>query len=78
MSLVTLYDLPEVYDRAVPPGPCERFYRALAEGANGPVLELGCGTGRPKNARPCLTRAGLSAGTGRVRPQFNRLIRRSA
>lgn len=45
-AAVSLYDLPEVYDRAIPPGPCERFYRALAEAAGGPVLELACGTGR--------------------------------
>jgi SAM-dependent methyltransferase len=46
LSLASLYDLPDIYDRALPPGPCEAFYRGLAEAADGPVLELGCGTGR--------------------------------
>lgn len=45
MTQTALYDLPELYDRLVPPGPCERFYGDLATAA-GSLLELGCGTGR--------------------------------
>jgi SAM-dependent methyltransferase len=41
-----LYALPRLYDRAILPGPCEAFYRDVARQAAGPVLELGCGTGR--------------------------------
>lgn len=46
MQAQTLYDLPTIYDRVVPPGPCESFYRSLAAERGGRVLELGCGTGR--------------------------------
>ncbi len=42
----SLYDLAEVYDAILPPGPCEAFYREEARLAGGPVLELACGTGR--------------------------------
>ena len=45
MQAETLYDHPALYDRLVPPGPCEAFYDALAP-AGASVLELGCGTGR--------------------------------
>ncbi len=45
-TLPSLYDLPHLYDRAVPPGPCSRFYGRLAAETRGPVLELACGTGR--------------------------------
>lgn len=41
-----LYDLPWMYDRIVVPGPCEAFYRSLAQKTAGPVLDLACGTGR--------------------------------
>lgn len=45
MGPSTLYDHPALYDRLVPPGPCEAFYGALApEGSR--VLDLACGTGR--------------------------------
>lgn len=41
----TLYDHPALYDRLVPPGPCEAFYGSLVpDGAR--VLDLACGTGR--------------------------------
>jgi len=43
---VSLYDVAEVYDAIVPPGPCEVFYKDLARRSGGPVLELACGTGR--------------------------------
>jgi SAM-dependent methyltransferase len=43
---LTLYDVPLLYDRIVPPGPCEAFYRHLARRTGGPILELACGTGR--------------------------------
>lgn len=42
----SLYELPELYDQAVTPGPCEGFYADLADELSGPVLELACGTGR--------------------------------
>jgi SAM-dependent methyltransferase len=42
----SLYDMADVYDAVVQPGPCEPHYRALAQQAGGPVLELACGTGR--------------------------------
>jgi hypothetical protein len=42
----SLYDMPPLYDRLFRPGPCEDFYRALAQQIEGPVLELACGTGR--------------------------------
>ena len=45
-SPLSLYDMAEVYDAVVPPGPCGPHYRALARQAGGPVLELACGTGR--------------------------------
>lgn len=41
-----LYDLPWLYDLMVPPSRCEAFYRNLAREHGGPILELGCGTGR--------------------------------
>ena len=41
----SLYDMAELYDSIVPPGPCEAFYREEAR-RGGPVLELACGTGR--------------------------------
>jgi SAM-dependent methyltransferase len=41
----SLYDMAELYDAIVPPGPCEAFYREEAR-RGGPVLELACGTGR--------------------------------
>lgn len=45
MEASTLYDHPALYDRLVPPGPCEAFYGSLVpDGAR--VLDLGCGTGR--------------------------------
>ncbi len=46
MQQRSLYDLPGLYDRLVPPGPCEAFYGQLAVEAGGPVVELACGTGR--------------------------------
>ena len=45
-SGVALYDVPPLYDLVIQPGPCEAYYRALARGVGGPVLELACGTGR--------------------------------
>jgi SAM-dependent methyltransferase len=45
MQARTLYDDPALYDRLVPPGPCETFYDSLAP-EGGSVLDLGCGTGR--------------------------------
>jgi SAM-dependent methyltransferase len=42
----SLYDLADLYDAIVPPGPCEAFYREEARRWGGPVLELACGTGR--------------------------------
>ncbi|MBB5692148.1 class I SAM-dependent DNA methyltransferase [Muricoccus pecuniae] len=41
-----LYDMADLYDAIVPPGPCEAFYREEARRRGGPVLELACGTGR--------------------------------
>lgn len=46
MRPISIYDLPPLYDRIVPPGPCESFYRALARRVGGAVLELACGSGR--------------------------------
>jgi SAM-dependent methyltransferase len=43
---LALYETPSLYDAFFPPGPCESFYRSLAERTGGPVLELACGTGR--------------------------------
>jgi SAM-dependent methyltransferase len=43
---VALYETPILYDAVVRQGPCGGFYRRLAQGAGGPVLELACGTGR--------------------------------
>jgi SAM-dependent methyltransferase len=42
----SLYDVADLYDLIVPPGPCEAFYREEARRWGGPVLELACGTGR--------------------------------
>ncbi len=42
----SLYDMADLYDAIVPPGPCEAFYREEARASGGPVLELACGTGR--------------------------------
>ncbi len=42
----SLYDVADLYDAIVPPGPCEAFYRQEARARGGPVLELACGTGR--------------------------------
>ena len=42
----SLYDMADLYDAIVPPGPCEAFYREEARARGGPVLELACGTGR--------------------------------
>ncbi|MFT8246968.1 class I SAM-dependent DNA methyltransferase [Roseomonas sp. BN140053] len=42
----SLYDEAALYDAVVQPGPCEVFYREVAHGQRGPVLELACGTGR--------------------------------
>ncbi len=42
----SIYDLAELYDAIVPPGPCEAFYREEARRAGGAVLDLACGTGR--------------------------------
>ena len=46
MTGIALYDLPPLYDLAIAPGPCESFYLEEARKAGGPILELGCGTGR--------------------------------
>ena len=46
MTLCSIYDLPAIYDRVMPPGPCEAFYAQRARESGGPVLELACGTGR--------------------------------
>lgn len=46
MPAPSIYDLPQIYEIVMPPGPCEAFYRAEAQRAPGPVLELACGTGR--------------------------------
>ncbi len=46
MQTQALYDLPTIYDRVVPPGPCDPFYRGLAAQSGGSVLEMACGTGR--------------------------------
>jgi SAM-dependent methyltransferase len=40
------HDLAHLYDLIVQPGPCEQFYRDLAQEKCGKVLELACGTGR--------------------------------
>jgi SAM-dependent methyltransferase len=42
----SIYDMAELYDAIVPPGPCAAFYREEARRCSGPVLELACGTGR--------------------------------
>jgi SAM-dependent methyltransferase len=42
----SIYDMAELYDAIVQPGPCEAFYREEARRCGGPVLELACGTGR--------------------------------
>jgi SAM-dependent methyltransferase len=44
-GMPSLYDVAELYDAIVAPGPCEAFYREEAR-RGGPVLELACGTGR--------------------------------
>jgi hypothetical protein len=44
-AMLSLYDMPELYDAIVRSGPCEGFYRHEAK-RGGPVLELACGTGR--------------------------------
>lgn len=41
----TLYDPSWGYDALFPQGPCEGFYRRLAQASAGPVLELACGIG---------------------------------
>lgn len=46
MRSIHLYDSPALYDRIVPPGLCEAFYRRIARSTEGPILELACGTGR--------------------------------
>jgi SAM-dependent methyltransferase len=46
MMNASIYDHPEIYDRVMQSGPCEEFYTYLARMADGPVLELACGTGR--------------------------------
>jgi SAM-dependent methyltransferase len=46
MAEASLYDLPTLYDLIVGIGPCEAFYRELAQHTGGPILELACGTGR--------------------------------
>lgn len=46
MTHHSLYSAPDLYDRLMPPGPCEGFYRPLAARIGGPVLDLACGTGR--------------------------------
>ncbi|WP_281059231.1 class I SAM-dependent methyltransferase [Mesorhizobium sp.] len=46
MVSASIYDNPSLYDCVVPPGPCDGFYRELAQKTGGPVLELACGTGR--------------------------------
>ncbi len=46
MRNASIYDFPTIYDRVMQPGPCEEFYSSLARMADGPVLELACGTGR--------------------------------
>lgn len=43
---VALYEEPWLYDMFLTAGPCERFYRGLAERTGGPILELACGTAR--------------------------------
>jgi len=43
---VALYETPLLYDAVVLPGPCEAYYRGLADRTGGPLLELACGTGR--------------------------------
>jgi SAM-dependent methyltransferase len=42
----SIYNVAELYDAIVQPGPCEPFYREEARRWGGPVLELACGTGR--------------------------------
>jgi SAM-dependent methyltransferase len=46
MHQSSLYDLPALYDLVVRTGPCEAFYRDVANRIGGPILELACGTGR--------------------------------
>jgi 2-polyprenyl-3-methyl-5-hydroxy-6-metoxy-1,4-benzoquinol methylase len=46
MKHLALYDVPPLYDLMVQPGPCERFYRDLANRVGGPILELASGSGR--------------------------------
>jgi SAM-dependent methyltransferase len=46
MRKPSIYYFPAIYDRVMQPGPCEEFYSSLARMADGPVLELACGTGR--------------------------------
>jgi SAM-dependent methyltransferase len=67
----------EVYDewcREVPGGDDVGFFRRLATAANGPVLELGCGTGR---VTVPLAEAGISiVGLDRSRPMLDMADRR--
>jgi SAM-dependent methyltransferase len=48
--MLSLYDVPELYDLMFPPGPAEAFYRGVAGEVavpvGGAVLELACGSGR--------------------------------
>ena len=37
---VSLYQVPALYDKMVVPGPCEAFYRKLADHLGGPILEI--------------------------------------
>lgn len=45
MHAQSLYDLPDLYDRLMPPSSCRAFYQSVAP-PEAAVLDLGCGTGR--------------------------------
>lgn len=59
MQSQTLYDDPDLYDRLMPPGPCEAFYASVIP-SGGSVLDLACGTGRL--SVPLAARAGRITG----------------
>jgi ubiquinone/menaquinone biosynthesis C-methylase UbiE len=67
----------EVYDaitREVPGGDDIGFFRRLAETTTGPILELGCGTGRV--AVPLAEAGHEVVGIDRSRPMLGRAERR--
>ena len=65
-----VYDDPDLYDAMAGfSGPAEKFYVAEALAGNGPVLELGCGTGRylVPIARESLSITGLDSSLAMLR-----------